>query len=42
MKSEVNHTTFRNEKLFCTHCDGELSLVYPISITILERQAPCL
>lgn len=33
MESEVNHTTFRNDKLFCTHCGGELSLVYPISVT---------
>lgn len=33
MKSEVNHTTFRNDKLFCTHCGGELSLVYPMSVT---------
>lgn len=29
MKKEINHTTFRNGKLFCVNCGGEHTLVYP-------------
>ena len=31
-KSKVEHTTIRNEKLFCLNCGGQHPLVMPIPI----------
>lgn len=32
-KIKIEHTTIRNEKLFCLNCGGEFRLIYPISVT---------
>lgn len=37
-KKPVNHTTIRNNKLFCTHCGGEYAIVYPIQPEDLSKK----
>lgn len=38
MKKEINHTTFRNGKLFCINCGGEHTLVYPSPIGDMTKK----
>lgn len=35
---KVNHTTIRNEKLFCLNCGGQHSLNLPIAITEMNKK----
>jgi hypothetical protein len=35
MAKKIEHTIFRNQKLFCTHCGGEQAVALPIEITIM-------
>lgn len=35
MGKKVEHTTFRNEKLFCTHCGGDHAIPFPCAIPIM-------
>jgi hypothetical protein len=37
MTSKVNHTTIRNENLFCLNCGGEHALVYPMEISDMTK-----
>lgn len=36
MKTE--HTTIRNQKLFCQNCGGEFALVFPLAIPIMSQK----
>lgn len=37
-KPKVDHTTIRNNKLFCLNCGGEFALVYPIPVQELTKK----
>jgi hypothetical protein len=37
-KKKVEHTTFRNGKLFCTHCGGEKDIVFPAPIPTVTKE----
>lgn len=37
-KLRIEHTTFRNEKLFCLNCGGEHVIVYPVGIKEMTQQ----
>jgi len=36
MKSKVDHTTFRNGDLFCSHCGGKQELPLPMQVEMLD------
>ena len=38
MAKKVDHTTIRNQNLFCLNCGGEYQLVYPIGIPDMNRK----
>lgn len=38
MAANVQHTTIRNQKLFCHNCGGEYQLQYPISIPDMNKK----
>lgn len=38
METGVTHTTFRNQKLFCTNCGGEYLIQFPIPIDKLPEK----
>lgn len=35
MKTKVNHTTIRNEKLLCLNCGGDFKLQMPIQVDMM-------
>lgn len=37
-KTKVEHTTIRNQKLFCLNCGGEHSLPFPIAIDEMTKK----
>ncbi len=37
-KKENNHTTFRNQKLFCTHCGGTFDIPIPLEVTEMTKK----
>lgn len=35
---KIEHTTIRNQKLFCTHCGGEFALAFPIATAVFAKK----
>lgn len=35
---KVEHTTFRNEKLFCLNCGGAFKLDYPVQVPEMTKK----
>lgn len=38
MKTKVDHTTIRNQNLFCLNCGGEHKLQYPVPVSAMNKK----